>query len=54
MVEVSYLNEKEVLRSLPPGTAAFAYIASMAVDPVWQQRGVAKALLEAAELVAGA
>ncbi len=54
MVEVSYLDEKEVLRSLGPGAAAFAYIASMAVDSAWQQRGVATALLRGAEEVAGA
>lgn len=53
MVEVSYLDEKEVLRSLPPGAAAFAYIASMAVDAAWQRQGAASALLTAAERVAG-
>ena len=52
VVEVSYLDEKEVLQSLEPGTQGFIYVASMAVDPAQRRRGAATALLAAAEAVA--
>lgn len=52
VVDVSYLDEKEVLNILGPGTDGFVYIASMTVHALWRRRGVALALLEAAKLVA--
>lgn len=51
VVEVSYINEKEVLKSLEPGTERFVYVASMAVDPSVHRQGAASALLLAAENV---
>ena len=51
VVEVSYIDEKEVLGSLEPGTAGVVYIASMAVAPSARRQGAAKALLEGALLV---
>jgi ribosomal protein S18 acetylase RimI-like enzyme len=52
VVDVSYLDEKEVLRILGPGVDGFVYIASMTVHATWRRRGVALELLEAAKLVA--
>jgi ribosomal protein S18 acetylase RimI-like enzyme len=52
VVEVSYIDEKEVLQSLEPGTKAFCYIASMAVGSRSRRQGVASTLLAAAEAVA--
>ena len=52
VAEVSYLDEKEVLASLPPETPGFVYISSMAVDPSRRRQGAASALLLAAEAVA--
>ena len=52
VVEVSYIDEKEVLGSLEPGTAGVVYIASMAVSPSARRQGAAKALLEGALVVA--
>lgn len=48
VVEVSYINEKEVLRSLDPSMPGVVYIASMAVSPSMRRRGAATALLEGA------
>lgn len=52
VVEVSYIDVKEILKSLEPGTEGFVYIASMAVDTEYRRRGVASALLKGAENVA--
>eukprot|EP00873_Tetraselmis_striata_P027564 jgi/Tetstr1/447828/TSEL_035156.t1 len=52
VVEVSLLNEKEVLMRLDAPAASYAYIACMAVDPDRRRDGVASALLAAAEQVA--
>lgn len=52
VVEVSYIDEKEILKSLEPGTTWFVYVASMAVDPGCRRQGVATAMMEAAEQVA--
>ena len=51
VVEVSYIDEKEVLQSLEPGTQGVVYIASMTVSSDVRRQGAAKALLEAAEEV---
>ena len=48
VVEVSYIDEKEVLQSLEPGTPGVVYLASMTVDPGFRNKGVAKLLLKAA------
>jgi ribosomal protein S18 acetylase RimI-like enzyme len=48
VVEVSYINEKEVLRSLEPSIPGVVYIASMAIAPSMRRRGAATALLEGA------
>eukprot|EP00890_Picochlorum_soloecismus_P006723 jgi/Picsp_1/876/NSC_04364-R1_gcn5-related n-acetyltransferase family-like protein len=48
VVEVSYIDEKEVLQSLEPGTPGVVYLASMTVDPGCRNKGVAKLLLKAA------
>lgn len=48
VVEVSYIDEKEVLQSLEPGTQGVVYIASMTVSSDVRRQGAAKALLEAA------
>ena len=48
VVEVSYIDEKEVLQSLEPGTPGVVYLASMTVDPEYRKKGVAKLLLRAA------
>ena len=48
VVEVSYIDEKEVLQSLEPGTPGVVYLASMTVDPRYRNKGVAKLLLKAA------
>jgi len=53
-VEVSYIDEKEVLKSLDPGVERFVYIASMAVESSQRRRGAASALLSAAEQAARA
>ena len=52
VVEVSYIDEKEVLSSLEPGTQGVVYVASMAVAPSARRQGAAKALLEGAVGVA--
>jgi ribosomal protein S18 acetylase RimI-like enzyme len=52
VVEVSYINEKEVLSSLEPGRTGVTYIQSMAVDVKRRRQGVAAAMLTAAEQVA--
>lgn len=54
VVEVALLGEKEkeIMQSLEPDTAAFAYVASMAVAPAVRRRGAASALLAATERVA--
>ena len=52
VVEVSYIDIKEVLNSLEPGMEGVTYIQSMAVDPMQRRRGVASALLGGAEKVA--
>lgn len=49
---MSYIDEKEVLRSLEPGTPGVVYIASMAVSPEHRRKGLATALLHAATQVA--
>lgn len=51
VVEVSYIDEKEVLGSLEPGTPGVVYIASMAVAPSARRQGAAKALMEGALVV---
>ena len=51
VVEVSYIDEKEVLSSLEPGTPGVAYIQTMAVEPSLRRQGVATVLLAAAEKV---
>ena len=51
VVEVSFIDEKEVLQSLEPGTEGVAYVASMAVAPSARRQGAAKALLEGATSV---
>ncbi|WPT10777.1 hypothetical protein PSENEW3n2_00001949 [Picochlorum sp. SENEW3] len=48
VVEVSYIDEKEVLSSLDPGTPGVVYIASMTVSEQVRRKGAAKALLEGA------
>lgn len=48
VVEVSYIDEKEVLASLEPGTPGVVYVASMAVAPSARRQGAAKALLDGA------
>ena len=52
VVEISYIDEKEVLSSLEPGRTGVTYIQSMAVDLSTRRRGAASALLLAAEQVA--
>jgi len=52
VVEVSYINEKEVLSSLEPGRTGVTYIQSMAVDLSRRRQGAAVAMLMAAEQVA--
>ena len=52
IVEVSYIDEKEVLASLKPRKEGVVYIQSMAVDVARRREGVASALLYAAESVA--
>ena len=52
VIEVSYIDEKEVLSSLDPGTTGVAYIQSMAVDPALRRQGIASTMLSAAERVA--
>ncbi|KAG7667033.1 hypothetical protein Ndes2526B_g04479 [Nannochloris sp. 'desiccata'] len=52
VVEVSYIDEKEVLSSLEPGRTGVTYIQSMAVDLSRRRQGVAAAMLTAAEQVA--
>ncbi|PSC74043.1 GNAT family N-acetyltransferase [Micractinium conductrix] len=54
VVEISYVNNKETLALLPPGTQGYCYVASMVVAPAWRRRGGAQALLRAAELAAEA
>ena len=44
---------QEILSRLPEGTSDYAYIASMAVDDSYRRQGVAIAMLEQAEQVAG-
>ena len=51
IVEITFIDEKEVLASLPPGTPGVAYIQSMAVDSSCRRGGVASAMLVAAERV---
>jgi ribosomal protein S18 acetylase RimI-like enzyme len=52
IVEVSYIDEKEVLSSLEPGRTGVTYIQSMAVDVSRRRQGAAAAMLTAAEQVA--
>lgn len=52
VVEVSYIDEKEVLSSLEPGRTGVTYIQSMAVDLSRRRQGAAVAMLAAAEQVA--
>jgi ribosomal protein S18 acetylase RimI-like enzyme len=52
VVEVSYIDEKEVLSSLEPGRTGVTYIQSMAVDLSRRRQGAAVAMLMAAEQVA--
>ena len=49
---MSYIDEKEVLRSLQPDVPGVVYIASMTVDPSCRRQGIAKTLLSAAIEVA--
>jgi ribosomal protein S18 acetylase RimI-like enzyme len=51
VVEISYIDEKEVLQSLEPDTQGVVYIASMTVSSAVRRQGAARALLEAAERV---
>ncbi|KAJ9513817.1 hypothetical protein QJQ45_020893 [Haematococcus lacustris] len=48
-VEVTLMQDREVLRSLGPGAFEYAYISSMAVAPAVRRRGLAQALLLAAQ-----
>jgi ribosomal protein S18 acetylase RimI-like enzyme len=52
VVEVSFIDEKEVLSSLEPGRTGVTYIQSMAVDVSRRRQGAAAAMLMAAEQVA--
>eukprot|EP00198_Chlamydomonas_reinhardtii_P007177 XP_001696513.1 predicted protein [Chlamydomonas reinhardtii] len=49
VVEVSLMEERGVLGCLPPGTREYAYVSSMCVAPTARRRGVAQALMSAAE-----
>lgn len=54
VVEVSYIDEKEILKTLTERgetCQAFVYIASMAVNPAYRRKGVASAMMQAAEKV---
>ena len=46
-------ESQEILSRLPEGTQGYAYVASMAVDKSYRRQGVALAMLEQAEQVAG-
>jgi ribosomal protein S18 acetylase RimI-like enzyme len=48
VVEVSYVDEREVLQCLEPNIPGVVYIASMAVNPSVRRQGAAQALLEGA------
>ena len=52
VVEVSIQELRPVLRHLPRGAQDYAYISSMAVHQQYRRRGLAQALLQAAELQA--
>ncbi|KAG2438645.1 hypothetical protein HXX76_005192 [Chlamydomonas incerta] len=49
VVEVSLMEDRPVLRCLPAGTREYAYVSSMCVLPTARRRGVAQALMSAAE-----
>ncbi|KAG2435611.1 hypothetical protein HYH02_011902 [Chlamydomonas schloesseri] len=49
VVEVSLMEDRPVLACLPAGTREYAYVSSMCVAPTARRRGVAQALMSAAE-----
>lgn len=49
-MELSYIDNKETLKLLEPGTTGYCYIASMVVAPGWRRQGAACTLLAAAEV----